>query len=351
VLHRVLRCLAGAVLLVAGPTAVNPAAAHGINLKVQHALPADSTFHTQFLVPWTQKVEKESGGRLHFHLYPAMQMGGEPLRLFDQVKSGDAEIVWAGTDSAGAHFASLEPFELPFMTSSTQGSSRALWEYVRMSDAAHMELDGIRVLAIHQSDAPQFHLRDRQIKSRSDLSGLKIGVPSRIGTKLLAELGADAVEMSPAQAGGALSSRDVDGVLLPWEVVATLKIDGSVKHHSEMDPQTARLYASVNVFAMNAAAFKSLPDDLKKVILANSGAETSAWLAKVFDDAAANARKAAQERGDAINVLPKEELAKWKPFAQAVIDEWIKGLDQRGVPGKELIEVAREAIAEYDPAK
>ena len=335
--------------MAAGPIALNTASAHGINLKVQHALPADSTFHTQFLVPWTQKVEKDSGARLHFHLYPAMQMGGEPSKLFEQVKSGDADIVWAGTDGAG--FASLEPFELPFMTSSTPGSSRALWEYVRMSDVAHMELDGIRVLAIHQSDAPQFHLRDRQIESLADLSRLKMGVASRIGAKLLAALGANAVEMPPAGMAGALSNGELDGVLLPWEAVPALKIDGSVKHHSEIDPKTARLYASVNVFAMNATAFKSLPDDLKKVILANSSAETSAWLAKVFDDAAANARKAAQERGDAINVLPKEELVKWKASAQAVIDEWMKDLDKRGGQGKELIDSAREAIAEYDPIR
>ena len=347
-----LLCLfATALFLVAGPLSVNFAAAHGVTLKVQHALPADSPFHTQFLVPWTQKVEKESGGRLHFHLYPAMQMGGEPSQLFDQARSADAELVWAGTGDAADRFPALEVFELPFMANSTQGSSRALWEYVRMSDLAHMEFDGVRVLAIHHSDAPHFHMRDRAIKSLSDLSGLKIGVPSRIARSFLAALGASPVEMPVARVSDALAKGELDGALLPWEALPALKIESSVKYHSEIDSKSPRLYSSVYVFAMNAAAYKSLPDDLKKVVLANSGAETSEWLAKVFDDGAATARKLAAGRGDAINMLPAEEVAKWKSAAQTVIGEWVKALDQRGLQGKELIDSAREALAEYDRAK
>jgi TRAP-type C4-dicarboxylate transport system substrate-binding protein len=337
------------ILFAYGALSVPSASAHGVPLKVQHALPADSPFHTQFLVPWAHKLEQESGGRLHFQLYPAMQMGGEPAQLFDQAKNGDAEIVWAAlTDDDRDRFPALQVFALPFMSNSTEGSSRALWEYVRMSDLAHMEFDGVRVLAIHQSDAPQFHLRDRSIKSLADLNGLKLGVPSRMGAKVLAALGAAPVEMPPARVGAALSRGELDGALLPWEAVPALKLEDAVKYHSEIEPKSPRLYASVYVLAMNAAAYKSLPDDLKKVVLANSGAETSAWLGKVFDDGAASARKLAAARGDAINVLPAEELAKWKTPAQRVIDQWMQELDQRGVQGKELIDSARETLAEYD---
>jgi TRAP-type C4-dicarboxylate transport system substrate-binding protein len=53
-----------------------PAAAHGVTLKVHHALPADSPFHTQFLVAWAEKVESESAGRLRIQLLPALGMGG-----------------------------------------------------------------------------------------------------------------------------------------------------------------------------------------------------------------------------------------------------------------------------------
>ena len=33
---------------------------------------------------WMAKVEKESGGRIKFEGYPAMQLGGTPVQLYDQ---------------------------------------------------------------------------------------------------------------------------------------------------------------------------------------------------------------------------------------------------------------------------
>jgi TRAP-type C4-dicarboxylate transport system substrate-binding protein len=36
--------------------------------------------------PWMDKVEKESGGRIKFEAYPAMQLGGTPVQLYDQAK-------------------------------------------------------------------------------------------------------------------------------------------------------------------------------------------------------------------------------------------------------------------------
>ena len=80
---RLLRCIAVCVFVIVGALSVHFASAHGVPLRVQHALPNDSSFHTRFLVPWAHKVEQESGGRLHVQLYPAMQMGGEPAQLFD----------------------------------------------------------------------------------------------------------------------------------------------------------------------------------------------------------------------------------------------------------------------------
>jgi TRAP-type C4-dicarboxylate transport system substrate-binding protein len=102
---------------------------------------------------------------------------------------------------------------------------------------------------------------------------------------------------------------------------------------------------------MNAAIYKSLPDDLKKVFNANGGAETSAWLATVLDDSAAAARKRAADSGHAINVLTSDTMAQWQRPAQSAIDAWIKELDGRGMQGKELMDSARESLAEYDRPK
>ena len=87
------------------------------------------------------------------------------------------------------------------------------------------------------------------------------------------------------------------------------------------------------------------------MVRGNSGSGASAWIGTVFDDGAARARQRARERGDAINILPADDLAKWRDAVKAVVDDRIRNLDERGLKGKSLIDEARELITEYDTVK
>lgn len=345
------RRLGIAAVCLALPLWAGTVSGHGVTLKVHHGLPADSAFHTQFLVPWTQKLEKESAGHLRFRLFPALQMGGAAPDLYDQVKEGVADIVWTGVGYTPARFPAVEVFELPLTANSAQGSSRALWEYVRLNELSRKEFDGVRLLAVGRHDAPQLHMRNKRVQALADLAGLKIATPARSAGSFLSALGAAPVEMPATRAGAALSSGAVDGVLLPWDAVTALGIGELVKYHTQLDPQSPWLYSAVFVLAMNPATYKSLPEDLRKVISANSGADTSAWLGAVFDAAAASARQLAVDRGDAIDELPAAALVSWREPAQAMVEDWIKDLDGRGLKGRALVESARASLAEYDPPK
>lgn len=323
--------------------------AHGVTLKVHHYQPADSVFHTQFLLPWAEKLKKESGGLFRFQFFPAMQMGGEPAQLLDQVKSGTADIVFTMAEFTAERFPAFEVFELPLATRSAQGASRALWEYVRTNDDAKREFNGVRLLAVHQHTAPVFHMVKKPINSLADLAGQKIYAPSIGARKLLATMGASAADLPFAQVSDALAKGELDGALLPWTTATELKLHESVKFHSEPDGKAAGINAAVFIFAMNPNVYKTLSDELKKVITANSGADTSAWLGKVFDESASAACKLATERGNAVNTLPAQESAKWP--AQAIIDARIRELDQLGLEGRTLVDNARAALAEHDAGK
>jgi TRAP-type C4-dicarboxylate transport system substrate-binding protein len=252
----------------------NPAHAHGVTLKIHHFLPADSAFHTRFLLPWKEKLEKESDGHLRIQIYPAMQLGGNPSQLYDQVKDRTVDIVWASVAYDAWRFPAFEVFNLPFMTHSAKGSNRALWEYVQTHNLARKEFAGVRLLAVN---------------------------------------------VSPAVGSG----RQAQGLA----------------------EDESALHSDVFIFAMNSDAYKGLPDELRQVIIANSGAGTSAWLGEVLDDSRTSAIKAADGEGGA----QAKELALWQRRAQRTIENRIKELDQRGLNGKELVERARALLAEYDP--
>ena len=66
--------------------------AQEVTLKVHFFLPATSYANTLFITPWCDKIAKESGGKLKCQIYPAMQLGGTPPQLVDQVKDGVADV-------------------------------------------------------------------------------------------------------------------------------------------------------------------------------------------------------------------------------------------------------------------
>src|SRR5690349_19953321 len=179
--------------LCLAPQAIPTALAYGVTMKVEHPFAADSAFNMQFVIPWTQKLAQEAGGRLHFHI----ESGVSPARLFDRASAGDADLVWAPIDSAPGRFSALEAFELPLMMNSGAGASRALWEYVRLSDAAHRELDGLRPLALHPCPQVELHLRSRPVASAADIAGLTVATQSQIARDVVADAGGTAVMVMP----------------------------------------------------------------------------------------------------------------------------------------------------------
>ena len=183
-----------------------------------------------------------------FQVFSALPVG----QLYDQVKDRAADVVWTAVGNPAGRFPAFEVFNLPFTTHSAQGSSRALWEYVRVNDLANKEFVGVRLLAVQE---------------------------------------------------------------------ATLESN-----------EKARLLSGAFLFAMNSAAYKSLSDELKKVIIANSGAETSAWLGKILGASSAGTSPASQ------------------PSAPSMIDARINELDRRGLDRKESVESARALLAEFDSA-
>jgi TRAP-type transport system periplasmic protein len=343
-----LACLTLVCALITMAALPLPGHAQMVLLKVHHFLPPTSNLHAKFLVPWTEKIAKESGGRIKFQIYPAMQLGGTAPQLIDQVRDGVVDIVWAAPGFASGRFHAIEAFELPFMTKTAQGSSRALWEYIKANRLGEREFKGMRLLATHVHDEGHLHMVKQPVQTMADLKGLKIRAGSRFPSKLLAALGATPVGMPLPQLPDALSKGVLDGALIPWEIIPTIKVHELTRYHSETDPQSRALYTLVFVLAMNGDKYAGLPADLKRIIDQNSGVETSAGLGKLWDDSAAPARKLAEQRGNQFNVITLAELEKWKKASDPVTDEWLKEVNASGFDGPALLESARALIRRHD---
>jgi TRAP-type transport system periplasmic protein len=320
-------------------SAVQVQATETITLRVHHFLPPTSTAHTKFIEPWCAKINKESAGRLKCQIYPSMQLGGTPPQLFDQAKDGVADIVWTVPTYQAARFSVSEVFELPFMSDNAEKSSRALWNFA--TKYATDEYKAVKPLVFHMHDGAHIHTRSKQIKTLADFHGLKMRAPTRLSTRFVAALGAIPVPMPAPLVPESLSKGVIDGAVLPWELLPSLKIEEIVKFHTESGPGLPKIANAIFVLAMNPAKYNSLPPDLKKVIDGNSGPDTSAWVGRIWDEAQTPARKVAADRKNVFYTLSAGELKQWQKAADSVANEWVKEVSAKGYDGQKLLAEAR----------
>lgn len=295
--------------------------------------------------PWMEKVEKESGGRIKFEGYPAMQLGGTPVQLYDQAKDGVVDIVWTLPGNTAGRFPRIEAFELPFMMNEAEATSKALWEYVQT--VAPDEFKDTQVLALHVHGPGVIHTTEKAIHSIADLRGVKLRAPTRQVTKLLGVLGATPVGMPLPGIPDALSKGTINGCVIPWEVVPSVKVHELTKFHAEFEPAGGSLYTTTFVMAMNKAKYASLAPDLKKVLDNNSGMAASAWLGKTQQGNDPLGRKAAVDRGNTIFTVSAAEAQDFRRKSRSIEVEWVEDMNKRGFDGRKLLDTARALIDKH----
>src|SRR4029453_10974803 len=207
------------------------------------------------------------------------------------------------------------------MAAPAGATSQAAWDY--FDKFARKEFPGIHMLVVNVHDNGYVHTREKQGKTMADFKGLKMRAASRQTNKLLAALGAAPVAMPLPALSEAISKGVVDGYLLPWEVIPSIKAHELTKYESETDPKSRALYTAVFIFAMNQARYDSLPPDLKKVIDANSGMSLSKSMGTQWDASAPPARKLAVDHGNTFYVIPASELDNWQKATAGLADEWV----------------------------
>jgi len=330
-----------------GATAANAQAE--VTLRCQHFLSPLGSVPRYFMEPWAAAVEEQSGGRIDVELYPAMQLGGAPPALYDQIRDGVIDCGWAIPAYTPGRFPEAEAMELPFMTSlSAEASSRAAWDYTQ-EFLADTRFSDVHLMAVHMHGPGVIHLSGDPIGSAADFDGLQLRGPSRMANALLEGLGATPVGMPVPAFPEALSRGVVDGGVIPWEIVPALRVEELAGSHTQIGGDRA-LYNTYFIWAMNPDTYAALPDDLKAVIDANSGLEASARAGRAMDTGDGIAFEAVTARGNTIVTLGGGALEELRAVGADVTARWIAEMDGLGLPGADMVETARGLIDRYSPA-
>jgi TRAP-type C4-dicarboxylate transport system substrate-binding protein len=337
--------LQGAAATMLGAPALSGFAQQSVTLKFHTFMAPQSNVWLSMHKPWMDKVEKDSGGRIKFEAYPAMQLGGTPVQLYEQARDG---VGRRGLDLARAirrPLPACRGVRAAVHHDERRGDLEGVLEYIQTM--APDEFKETQVIALQVHGPGMFHTTSKQIKSPADLKGMKVRGPTRQVTKLLGALAPTPVGMPLPQIPDALSKGHDRRLRDP--------VGGRAVGQGARADQVPQRVPGQRPGALHddlrdgdeQGKYEGLAPDLKKVIDANSGMATSAWLGKVQQGNDPVGKKPAVERGNTIYTLSDAEAKEFIKVSQAIDDEWVAEMNKRNFDGKKLLETARALIAKH----
>jgi TRAP-type C4-dicarboxylate transport system substrate-binding protein len=317
------------LLLVAGPAT---STAKTIKLKFAHPYPAMHPQHKGVLVPWAKKVEEASGGDLKIQFIPGGALG-KPGQAYAMVEKNVADIGWDIADYSPGRFPLTTVIELPFMVSTAEKASVALWKTYAQFPEFQKEYADTKLLMLSAHAPGFFATVKKPIKKLADLKGMKIKTASSFTTSALQLFGAVPVTQPVTETYTSLEGGVLDGVVMPYDGIVIFKVNELLKYYTPAD-----FYSMVFWVAINKKKFASLPDNAKKAIEDNSGLSFSKAHGKSFDETYATMKKICIKTGMQEVSFPEAEMQKLIDLTAPLKEQWVQEMDAKGLPGKAVLE-------------
>ena len=336
----------GAVFAILVGTGIcKPLKSAEFNFRMHTFIPPVANPAKTFLAPWAKKINKDSGGRINVKPFWAMQLGGKPTQLLDQVRDGVVDIVWILPGFTTGRMPKIETFELPFIHKDALSTTLALQDF----QAKHLgdELKEYHPLMLHAHEGELF-MTKKPITKMSDLKGRKMRAANRSGVWLLQALGVDAIATPLGRIPPMLAKGTITGVMLPYEISPAVKMHELTSYFTELAEPDTRLGTAVFTFLMNKKSYAKLPADLKKVIDANSGRSIARSVGENWQAIEApGLRVMKSKKKNKFSRLSVEESMKIKKATAVVYDQFKAEMKKHNINGQELINDARAMIAKY----
>jgi len=306
-------------------------AADPIVLKLSHFVPPQHAFH-KWVVGWTQKIEKESGGRLKFEIYPNGQLVGPPNRQLDAARNGITDIAWCLHGVTPGRYPMTELANLPFTWPSDGANLPEMAK--RMTELAPKYLaaehQGLHILFMNMAN-PVVIYSKTPINALVDFKGKKIRYASITNKFMLEAIGAVPMLVPPQESQDALAKGVVDGAGFPHEAGFAYDLV-SVSPYALDPPLASATFAMV----MNPAKYNSLPPDLRAILDKESGVAGAMSFGKDWQDFEKFARETEIKKGLKITTLSPADVAKMKELAKPIIENALAAQEKAGKPAREF---------------
>jgi TRAP-type C4-dicarboxylate transport system substrate-binding protein len=192
------------------------------------------------------------------------------------------------------------------------------------------EFDEVKVLFLTTSP-PHMLFAKKPVNNLDDLKGLKIR-STGTSAKVVQALGGAPVAMPMSEAYDALSKGVVQGIIGPYEPMKGFKLAEVVSDSTEY----GSAYLNTNYVVMNKDKWNGLPADIQKII----GGIDEEWIEKMgrlWDELDKEGKEVFIQKGGKVIMLSKEENARWSERLRPILDDYVKDMKSKGLPGDEAL--------------
>jgi TRAP-type transport system periplasmic protein len=310
-----------------------------IHLRFSNFTPVNHPLST-LIDGYCKEIEKRTTGRVLIKHYPGNTITSLGS-TYESVLSGLVDMAQMQAGYFKGRFPLSEIFFYPMGWPNGSVATYSGNEFY--SKFRPKEFDEIKFMFAHCQSPVILHTTKRAVRKLEDMKGLKIRVAGP-EVKLYTLLGAVPVAMPMGEGYDAMSKNVVEGSTGNYDPIETFKWNELVKYSTEA---RAVSFSSYLFVAMNKAKWNSIPPDLQKTIeeVNKEWIDVAAknWLA--MD---ASGKNLLLKSGSEIITLSPEESARWTEKANVVIQDYVKEMEGKNLPGAEVVKFMREYIKAHE---
>jgi TRAP-type C4-dicarboxylate transport system substrate-binding protein len=334
-------------LVAAAMMLTPPASAAEVTLRFGTLDPnADTPMHRDILAPWAEQIEKDSGGRIAIKI-GLLNEFAKPADYGPMVLHGELDMAYVVLGYTPELFPNSSVMELPLIYPDSVSGSRAFWKLYKegllAKDFANVKVAGLFVL-------PPFGIFtvNRNFTSLRDLRGLRMRTPSATVGLALARLGAIPIGIPVNALGENIGNGTLDATAFGWDILSTTAGFGDKKTLQDQVKYLidANFAAPSLGVLMNKAKYEAMPEDLRQILDAHTGADFSLTLAKFREVSVAAAKeRLRQDPAHVVIALTPEQREEMKKIVAPVVADWAANLKKQGIDADRLLARARELVS------
>lgn len=323
---------------LAAIAAAAPASAEETVIRFSNWLPPTYPLTTDVFVPWAEKLEEETEGRVKIEFVSGL---GSPQSHFDLVRNGVADMAFSVHAYNADRFPLIMGVELPFLAPDSRSASVAAWRTYEAFFADANEYRGVELISLWNTGPANIFTNETEISSLEDLEGLKVRVAGGIAKDVAERL--DMVPVfAPATEAYEMISRGVaDGIFFPTESAFNFRLGPALGYGLKVPNG---LYFSSQYLFMNPRTWDRLSEEDQAILRRLGGEYLAAFAAEMWDEQDVLGEAEMGAGGTAFSVA---EGALMESLAEelAVFErQWIEMATERGVDGEAALAYFRDQV-------